>query len=514
MPRCISIVLIIATTALSISPPGEGQLIPAPYSEYWPGYPSMAGLTEAGWGPSLVTGDFNCDDKSDLAGGLDFDDVDFNMSVVSEAGSIQVIYSGPDGLDLEDVQRLTQGSGFLGAPETGDAFGRVLASGDFDNDGCDDLAVGIENEDIGALENAGAVQVFYGSAAGMTTDQLYFQGNGGLQGVAEAFDRFGSALAVGDFDNDTYDDLAIGAPFETLNSEDSAGALHVLLGGPGGLSTTDNILLHRGVGPIGGTPTAGEFLATSLAAGRASLDSRALLVIGVPGTDVAGHQSAGSAILLPDATADSPPPVINEIHQGLPNIPGAAEALDRFGDSVVAGDFDGNGNVDIAVGIPNEAVGAVMRAGAVNVLFLGAGAPAAQLWTRPALPGMLLVAIPNSNFGRHMTVGDFDYDGGDDLVVHEFADYSPRGGDVHLLTRLGTGSPFLLTLSNSQDDFGEGLTAGRFAGPQSGLELVVGINAKEVAGVQTGTAQFFANVMIFSDGFESGDTSSWSSSSP
>jgi FG-GAP repeat len=66
---------------------------------------------------------------------------------------------------------------------------------DFNGDGFDDLAVGAPGEAIGSLSGAGAVNVLYGSAAGLVPSAIVFtQGSGGLGGVAEAFDLFGFAL--------------------------------------------------------------------------------------------------------------------------------------------------------------------------------------------------------------------------------------------------------------------------------------------------------------------------------
>jgi hypothetical protein len=39
--------------------------------------------------------------------------------------------------------------------------------GDFNNDGFDDLVVGAPGEDIGTINNAGAVNIFYGSSSGL-----------------------------------------------------------------------------------------------------------------------------------------------------------------------------------------------------------------------------------------------------------------------------------------------------------------------------------------------------------
>jgi len=71
---------------------------------------------------------------------------------------------------------------------------------DFNNDGLADLAVGAPTEAIGNLQGAGAVNVLYGSAAGLTGSgsQVFWQGPGGVAGTAEADDQFGLGLINSD----------------------------------------------------------------------------------------------------------------------------------------------------------------------------------------------------------------------------------------------------------------------------------------------------------------------------
>ena len=115
------------------------------------------------------------------------------------------------------------------------ARGAPSATGDFNGDGRSDLAVGAPMDSVGRHENAGAVNVIYGSrGGGLRTggDQQFTQGTPGVQGWVEAHDRFGSTLAAADFDGDGYSDLAVGSPGEDASGRRNTGVVHVLYGRP------------------------------------------------------------------------------------------------------------------------------------------------------------------------------------------------------------------------------------------------------------------------------------------
>ena len=81
-----------------------------------------------------------------------------------DAGTAQVLYGSAGGLTTAGSQ--TFHSDFLaGMPDsaiTEDALGKALATGDFDGNGTDDLAIGMPGEGLGAQPQAGAVTVLYG----------------------------------------------------------------------------------------------------------------------------------------------------------------------------------------------------------------------------------------------------------------------------------------------------------------------------------------------------------------
>src|SRR5213596_1488996 len=64
---------------------------------------------------------------------------------------------------------------------------------DFNGDGFEDLAISAFAEDVGTIVDAGAVQVMYGSAAGLsaTGNQFWTQDSPGILDQAETQDLFG-----------------------------------------------------------------------------------------------------------------------------------------------------------------------------------------------------------------------------------------------------------------------------------------------------------------------------------
>jgi hypothetical protein len=226
----------------------------------------VAGVAEESdfFGSALAAGDFNNDTFADLAISAPFEDV----GSVLDAGAINVLYGSAARLTATGNQQFFQGSGgVIGVAEDGDTFGFALAAGDFNNNGFADLAIGAISEDIGAISDAGAVNVLYGSASRLTAagDQQFFQGSGGLVGTAEEGDFVGAALSTGDYDNDSFADLAIGAPFEDIGTLLDAGAINVIYGSAGTLTTTGAQQFFQGSGGVAGTREEGDTFGSSLA---------------------------------------------------------------------------------------------------------------------------------------------------------------------------------------------------------------------------------------------------------
>lgn len=413
--------------------------------------------------------DFNGDGYADLAVGAPGEDFGYYMptgaTMMIDAGFVQVTYGASSGLDTYHGQVLTRGyvantSPYRPAHYAN--FGKVMAWGDFNRDGYDDLAVS-------ALNDAGCVDIHYGSRSGLsytaaqriTSDQI----RAGFP--PRAGDGFGSALAVGDVNGDGYADLAI----SQSTGAGGRGMVFVISGSAFGLQTASGQLLFY----FGST---GPF---SLAMGDFNGDKFFDLAMGLPYAPVGKVISAGQVMVAYGTPygLDSNPQIWDQNSDG---IAGICERGDQFGYSLAAADFNDDGKWDLAVGSPGENT----NAGIAHIIFgqaTGLDSWASQIWSQDD-PNVYETSEANDRFGECLVAMHMESDRFPELVVGIPGENSGAGA-VQVLTivqgYLGLRHAFWNQDSyqiqggcEPGDRFGSSLVAGDFNGNKI-ADLAIGV---------------------------------------
>ena len=325
-----------------------------------------AGWSDSHWGFgfSLAVGDFGGDAADDLAIGMPGRTVGGQQN----AGAVFIRYGKIDeGTSAVNAQIWTQSSpGVPGNPGSFYLFGYSVAAGDISSTSYkDELAIGIPGHDVSGKYLAGAAMVMVGTdtVLGTAGIQHIHQDWGATHGVAENRDSFGTSVAIGDFDDDSYADLAVGVPDENVDGFDYAGFVNVYFGSSTGLSATRAFSLALN-GPQADTLEYNQFFGQTLMIGDFNDNGIDDLAVGAPG-DVSVTVYYGTSGGLSNSSYQ----YWTQAHFPI---------AERLGRNLAAGDFDEDGIDDLGVGQPDVEGGNVIgmegtpagltRVGGFNVL--------------------------------------------------------------------------------------------------------------------------------------------------
>ncbi len=404
---------------------------------------------------------------------ITLDGFDVPIAARSNAGISYVIFGAEGGLPggAFDLGALDGTNGFAIYGVDGQAHGRAFASGDLTGDGIDDIYIGPSNGSssrgyilpgrtefepildlllvgdreegitvgrgsvgealITDVDGDGLLDLVTGDLRG---DQVTIRfGEAGEDGTTpslidlgnddanldedESLDAFGDALAHIDLNADGVKDLVIGAPNGGLRSTPKQGLVTVVFGSsdrdldpdlPTVLEDQEAdgsqgfVLRNRGIGP-NGTITTGDL----------NGDGREDLILG-------GERSVDGVYVILAPGPDDPalPPVLTmddlPVGQGFAIMPEGTLTSGNFGSVVAAGDFNGDGQDDLAVADD----------GVVHILFgpFPANGPIVSV---AALDAAQKVTLTGTGFIRSLEfLPDMNGDGAEELLIGE----TPAGG--------------------------------------------------------------------------------------
>ncbi|MGI5456503.1 FG-GAP-like repeat-containing protein [Streptomyces sp. CA-249302] len=201
----------------------------------------------------------------------------------------------------------------------------------------------------------------------------------------------------GDFNGDGYRDLAVSAPLAASGSADHAGAVLVTYGSASGPKAAGAKVISQNTSGVPGTSESGDSFGATTATGDFNSDGYADLAVAAPNETTTAGSVAGAVTILWGSKSG--------LSGGTSLTPPTADKPKYFGRTLAAGDFDGDGRTDLAVGADNYT--------GIS-LYLGGTGKGATLSGRTGFsPGTLV----KTTGIRSLTAGDINGDGTDDLVI-------------------------------------------------------------------------------------------------
>jgi hypothetical protein len=361
-------------------------------------------------------GDLNFDGVPDLVVGAPLDD-----DGGPDRGALWVLFMDSNGQVVLE-QKISDIEGdFLGLLDDGDQFGASVASpGDLDLDGIPDLAVGAPLDDDGGA-NRGALWILFMNTDGTVRfQQKISDESGGLDlPLQQSFadnDQFGGALAnIGDLNADGVKDLAVGARYDDTGGADRGAVWILFMARDGSVSASKKIAFNTD-GFNGSLEDGYQFGSSVAGIGDMNGDGVLDIAVGARGDDDGGINRGAVWILF--MNADGTVRSAGKISQSSGKLGDGLADGDAFGSALAnAGDMNGDGVVDLAVGSDMDDDGGSLR-GAVWVLFMQSNGEVISKSKLSKTQGNFGGNDDGDMFGSAVAgIGDLNGDGALDLAV-------------------------------------------------------------------------------------------------
>ena len=289
----------------------------------------------ARFGAALVAADLNGDGFADLVAGAPGDDPDVAFDEVQGSGSLHILFGGGDGLDVSRAR-------VIGRANRDDrSFGDMTALGDIDRDADLDVFEASEGAPVWSDDPA--------TPGHLTMARGEPDGPAIAEWIRGEFRGGPTSLAVGDVTGDGYQDLVAGIGINDYVGEDDpapSGVVMIWRGGATGPGR-DPIAITQDTRGIPGSSQQGDQFGAAVAVAKLDGDRFADIVVGAPGEDGSrgrvtvirggrgGHATKRNFALVP----------------GVNGLPGKRRGSTAFGHQLALLDHDGNGRLDLSIGV-------------------------------------------------------------------------------------------------------------------------------------------------------------------
>ncbi|MCB9024841.1 MAG: FG-GAP repeat protein [Bdellovibrionaceae bacterium] len=294
------------------------------------------------------------------------------------------------------------------SPINNSYFGMGIAVGDFDGDSIKDMAAGAYLADIGnSNTDTGAVFIYLGSLRDSSFEDRTYNQTISAPNLNNS--QFGFSVLAFDVNRDGFDDLIVGATGEEPSDR---GAVYIYYGSTNGLNSTPAQTI------VEPTATASSGFGSALAYGDLNNDGFNELIVGAYLDDTTAADAGSFWIFQGFASNIYSTAFATEVRLAT------GSAADYFGTALAVGNYNGDANLDIFVGVPRSDVNG-LDSGSVYV-YNGTGSSATWV-TSVTVPDASIhnpYSVASDYFGWSLAIGEVTGDSTQDLIVGiPFSDY-------------------------------------------------------------------------------------------
>jgi len=284
------------------------------------------------FGASVASGDFNGDGVQDLITGAPF----MSSNQKEWNGEAYIVFG--DSSFSSSITNFSQIPPDLTVTgySSGDQLGTSLTSGDYNNDGIDDVVVGVYNAAASSNKRPGKVYIYYGESTWGNQGFDYVLGKPDvLLAGDDSGDNFGLSLTTRDLDNDGVDDLLVGAPSASTPEKNESGVVYIYSGSSKGISSLFQVAIYG--------EAEGERFGSSISSGDINGDGNADVIVGAYFADSESSEQVGKVYIYDNI--DFTNPIVTE-----PSVVIEGKAKGEwFSFSLDSGDVNGDQIDDLAV---------------------------------------------------------------------------------------------------------------------------------------------------------------------